>query len=149
MCSADRVILVPLTNSLYVPGKLCEVDNVLIDVGTGYYVKKVRQSIPIIQPWPLRVRSLVQCVFAHHRAGQMQRDITKIRSTTCARTSRPYKKLCSENRTTYRWWVRSCSQRSSKPVRLVRRERRRAEMCRLGRYRLLCACVYVWLECTI
>lgn len=40
----DRVgktILVPLTNSLYVPGKLSDADNVIVDVGTGYYVKKV------------------------------------------------------------------------------------------------------------
>ena len=39
---SDKVILVPLTNSLYVPGKLCDLDNVIVDVGTGYYVKKVR-----------------------------------------------------------------------------------------------------------
>ena len=38
---ADKTILVPLTNSLYVPGKLCDLENVIVDVGTGYYVKKV------------------------------------------------------------------------------------------------------------
>ncbi|OBZ73373.1 Prefoldin subunit 5 [Grifola frondosa] len=38
----DKTILVPLTNSLYVPGKLCDVDHVIVDVGTGYYVKKSR-----------------------------------------------------------------------------------------------------------
>ncbi|KAI0074882.1 Prefoldin alpha subunit [Panus rudis PR-1116 ss-1] len=38
----DKTILVPLTNSLYVPGKLADVDNVIVDVGTGYYVKKPR-----------------------------------------------------------------------------------------------------------
>lgn len=37
----DKTILVPLTNSLYVPGKLCDTENVVVDVGTGYYVKKV------------------------------------------------------------------------------------------------------------
>lgn len=36
-----KPILVPLTNSLYVPGKLTNAENVLVDVGTGYYVKKV------------------------------------------------------------------------------------------------------------
>jgi prefoldin alpha subunit len=36
----DKVILVPLTNSLYVPGKLSDVDNVIVDIGTGYFVKK-------------------------------------------------------------------------------------------------------------
>lgn len=38
----DKVILVPLTNSLYVPGKLNDTQHVIIDVGTGYYVKKTR-----------------------------------------------------------------------------------------------------------
>lgn len=37
-----KTILVPLTNSLYVPGKLSDADNVIVDVGTGYYVKKTR-----------------------------------------------------------------------------------------------------------
>jgi hypothetical protein len=37
-----KEILIPLTSSLYVPGKLTDVENVVIDVGTGYYVKKVR-----------------------------------------------------------------------------------------------------------
>lgn len=36
-----KTILVPLTNSLYVPGKLADLENVIVDVGTGYYVKKV------------------------------------------------------------------------------------------------------------
>jgi prefoldin alpha subunit len=36
-----KTILVPLTNSLYVPGKLSDAENVIVDVGTGYYVKKV------------------------------------------------------------------------------------------------------------
>jgi prefoldin alpha subunit len=40
----DNTILVPLTNSLYVPGKLSDLENVIVDVGTGYYVKKVRSS---------------------------------------------------------------------------------------------------------
>ena len=34
-------ILVPLTNSLYVPGKLSDTEHVIVDIGTGYYVKKV------------------------------------------------------------------------------------------------------------
>jgi prefoldin alpha subunit len=33
---------VPLTNSLYVPGKLCNPEYVIVDVGTGYFVQKVR-----------------------------------------------------------------------------------------------------------
>lgn len=38
----DKSLLVPLTNSLYLPGKLVNPDHVIVDVGTGYYVKKVR-----------------------------------------------------------------------------------------------------------
>ncbi|KAF8337322.1 Prefoldin [Cantharellus anzutake] len=38
----NNIILVPLTNSLYVPGKLADSENVIVDVGTGYYVKKRR-----------------------------------------------------------------------------------------------------------
>lgn len=37
----EKTILVPLTNSLYVPGRLSNPDSVIVDVGTGYYVKKV------------------------------------------------------------------------------------------------------------
>ncbi|EJD01873.1 Prefoldin alpha subunit [Fomitiporia mediterranea MF3/22] len=40
--NAERKILVPLTNSLYVPGKLSDLEHVIVDVGTGYYVKKSR-----------------------------------------------------------------------------------------------------------
>ena len=32
-------MLVPLTASLYVPGKLDDADKVLVDVGTGYFVE--------------------------------------------------------------------------------------------------------------
>jgi len=32
--------LVPLTASLYVPGTLADTDNVIVDVGTGFYVEK-------------------------------------------------------------------------------------------------------------
>lgn len=37
---ADAPILVPLTSSLYVPGKLADVEKVIVDVGTGFYVEK-------------------------------------------------------------------------------------------------------------
>ena len=49
----DKTILVPLTNSLYVPGKLKDTEHVIVDVGTGYYVKKVR-------PIP-DTRKMVEC----------------------------------------------------------------------------------------
>ncbi|MCJ1297215.1 subunit of tubulin prefoldin [Hypocenomyce scalaris] len=36
----DRPVLVPLTTSLYVPGKLADSGKVIVDVGTGFYVEK-------------------------------------------------------------------------------------------------------------
>ena len=33
--------MVPLTTSLYVPGTLADPENVIVDVGTGFYVEKV------------------------------------------------------------------------------------------------------------
>ncbi|TKA73757.1 hypothetical protein B0A49_05095 [Cryomyces minteri] len=37
---AGRSLLVPLTTSLYVPGRLASSTHVLVDVGTGFYVEK-------------------------------------------------------------------------------------------------------------
>jgi len=41
----EKPILVPLTSSLYVPGTLADTDNVIVDVGTGFYVEKVGGGI--------------------------------------------------------------------------------------------------------
>ncbi|CAB1314991.1 unnamed protein product [Coregonus sp. 'balchen'] len=38
--NAGKELLVPLTSSMYVPGTLNDVEHVLVDVGTGYYVEK-------------------------------------------------------------------------------------------------------------
>ncbi|KAL2091042.1 hypothetical protein ACEWY4_013305 [Coilia grayii] len=35
-----KEVLVPLSSSMYVPGTLNDVNHVLVDVGTGYYVEK-------------------------------------------------------------------------------------------------------------
>ena len=32
----------PLTTSLYVPGTLADTEKVIVDVGTGFYVEKVK-----------------------------------------------------------------------------------------------------------
>ncbi|GJJ73663.1 prefoldin alpha subunit [Entomortierella parvispora] len=40
----DKTILVPLTSSLYVPGKLADVKKVIVDIGTGYYVEKTTED---------------------------------------------------------------------------------------------------------
>jgi prefoldin alpha subunit len=37
---ASKPLLVPLTSSLYVPGKLTDHEHVLVDVGTGFFVEK-------------------------------------------------------------------------------------------------------------
>ncbi|KAI7833260.1 Prefoldin [Kickxella alabastrina] len=42
--SLDKTIMIPLTNSLYVPGKLSNIENVVVDVGTGYYVEKSKDD---------------------------------------------------------------------------------------------------------
>ena len=36
----DKRIMVPLTSSLYVPGQLSNIESVLVEVGTGYFVEK-------------------------------------------------------------------------------------------------------------
>lgn len=36
---AGQAILLPLTSSLYVPGEIADVEKVMVDVGTGYYVE--------------------------------------------------------------------------------------------------------------
>ncbi|KAF2272099.1 c-myc binding protein [Westerdykella ornata] len=38
--SLEKPLLVPLTSSLYVPGRLTDAENVLIDIGTGFFVEK-------------------------------------------------------------------------------------------------------------
>lgn len=48
LTNAGKEILIPLTSSLYVPGRLTDVENVVIDVGTGYYVKKVSLLIRVV-----------------------------------------------------------------------------------------------------
>ncbi|KAL7729170.1 hypothetical protein ACLKA6_009635 [Drosophila palustris] len=36
----NRQILVPLTSSMYVPGRIKDLNNFVIDIGTGYYIEK-------------------------------------------------------------------------------------------------------------
>lgn len=38
--TVPKPLLVPLTSSLYVPGQLTDAENVLVDVGTGFFVEK-------------------------------------------------------------------------------------------------------------
>lgn len=34
-------MLIPLTSSVYVPGKMADIGKVMVDVGTGYFMEKV------------------------------------------------------------------------------------------------------------
>ncbi|KAI8046306.1 probable prefoldin subunit 5 [Drosophila gunungcola] len=36
----NRQILVPLTSSMYVPGRVKDLNNFVLDIGTGYYIEK-------------------------------------------------------------------------------------------------------------
>lgn len=54
-----KTILVPLTNSLYVPGKLSDPDHVIVDIGTGYYVQKVRPLWPKLAFSELKARLVI------------------------------------------------------------------------------------------
>ena len=38
--STNKDVMVPLTSSLYVPGKLDETNNVMLEVGGGYFIEK-------------------------------------------------------------------------------------------------------------
>ncbi|KAH8425926.1 subunit of tubulin prefoldin [Aspergillus melleus] len=49
-------ILVPLTSSLYVKGKLADREKVLVDVGTGFYVEKTPQKA--IEFYDEKIKSL-------------------------------------------------------------------------------------------
>ena len=40
-------ILVPLTNCMYVPGNIVQVHKLLLNIGTGYYVEKVRGGVEV------------------------------------------------------------------------------------------------------
>ncbi|KAJ5279778.1 hypothetical protein N7478_005150 [Penicillium angulare] len=55
-------ILVPLTSSLYVKGRLTDREKVLVDVGTGFYVEKVCFGLFILQiGMEQRSRSYIFC----------------------------------------------------------------------------------------
>merc|ERR1711977_319281 len=42
--NAGKPMLIPLTGSLYCKGKLGGCEKVLVDIGTGYYVRKTREG---------------------------------------------------------------------------------------------------------
>lgn len=42
--NTNKNIFVPLTSSMYIPGKLNNINSVLVDIGTGYYIEKSIQN---------------------------------------------------------------------------------------------------------
>lgn len=42
--SLGAEILVPLSASMYVPGKIADAESIIIDIGTGYYIQKVSHA---------------------------------------------------------------------------------------------------------
>ena len=59
-------LMVPLTASLYVPGTFKATDQVLVDVGTGYFIK---QSVPRAQS------------FFQRRSDQIQEQLLKVQES--------------------------------------------------------------------
>jgi hypothetical protein len=45
-CRTGRKVMAPVTGSLYVPGTLGDVDSIIVDIGTGYYVKVSPHACP-------------------------------------------------------------------------------------------------------
>jgi hypothetical protein len=78
-----KSILVPLTTSLYVPGTLADPDNVIVDVGTGFYVEKVGLQFPI----PGRGRG----ADLNYRARRMLRSSMRLRWRSSGRILRIWK----------------------------------------------------------
>lgn len=39
-----REVLVPLTGSVYVPGRIIDADKVMVEIGTGYFVEKNKEA---------------------------------------------------------------------------------------------------------
>jgi len=56
-------MLVPITSSLYVPGETTNLDNVLVDVGTGYFIEKsVEQALAFLERKMALIESQAQNV---------------------------------------------------------------------------------------
>lgn len=46
--SKGEELLVPLTSSLYLPGKITQKDEYLVDIGTGYFVGKLAKDTKVV-----------------------------------------------------------------------------------------------------
>ena len=92
-------VLVPLTNSLYVPGKVVNTGKVIVDVGTGYYVEKVHLK----SPFPPVFEALFSRSNANPHADrqhQKRNRTTPQRSPSSSQTSMHVRRLYRRNRIT-------------------------------------------------
>jgi Prefoldin subunit len=72
--NTDAEILVPLTTSLYVPGKLADREKVIVDIGTGFYVEKVHMSLVLfwkLDVWSKRMVLMPTRLIDHQRCHQV------------------------------------------------------------------------------
>lgn len=68
--NTKKISQIPLTASLYVPGHISDAEKVIVDIGTGYYVEKVRtntysllkmRSASIRTSWLILMRTWRSC----------------------------------------------------------------------------------------
>ncbi|KAJ5080736.1 prefoldin subunit 5 [Anaeramoeba ignava] len=56
-----KQILVPLTESMYIPGKISSPDYVLVDIGTGYFLqKKIPEAVKFFERRQVTVKQKIQ-----------------------------------------------------------------------------------------
>jgi hypothetical protein len=88
-------ILVPLTSSLYVKGRLTDREKVLVDVGTGFYVEKVCDMVYVggwfsnwahilfFRPQPRRLHSTMIRLRDWSRTCRIWRRLYRLRAHSC------------------------------------------------------------------
>lgn len=106
-------MLVPLTSSLYVPGRITDPEHVVVDIGTGYYVKKVSCGTSATVNTGTRSLTIRRWDFGRNYVDIDSPDrkpsrYIRTRSSLCRRTSTSCKQRSSENRTTFRVAWGSC-----------------------------------------
>jgi len=97
----NRQILVPLTSSMYVPGRIKDLNNFIIDIGTGYYIEKVTNTyFSLIIYWFAYTGCLLD------RIWRDPRTILSDASNTCRNRLKKSKRFnCKRRVSSTLWWV--------------------------------------------
>uniref|UniRef100_A0A0A9ZEP8 Prefoldin subunit 5 n=1 Tax=Lygus hesperus TaxID=30085 RepID=A0A0A9ZEP8_LYGHE len=75
----EKETLVPLTSSLYIPGKISHINSVLVDIGTGYFAEKtIPSSLKFLDERIDHVVKNVQTI--QNAVNDKREDITKVRA---------------------------------------------------------------------